>query len=145
MTRKKETHLVISPAEEAQVQDLLAQFHQIAQQLRASTNREQAEAALTVIASVSEPIQLELLKALSKERDVEAADVLLALNELSTNKNVRKEARRSLIRLEETRVHPQWHPPALQNPLNQLSPAPPRFWKGTVSQDREKGEVRMVL
>src|SRR5260370_13779847 len=65
-----------------------------------------------------------LLKELSKEHENDAADVLIAVNELSPIKNVRKEARRSLIRLEELRVYPQWQPPIARTPFLQLETTP---------------------
>src|SRR6266581_4551850 len=100
MTRKKEIDTAISAEENEQVQHLLAQYHQLASELHSSTDQQQAEAALTGISNLPETSQLGLLKALSKEQHSDAADILIALNELSNNKQVRKEARRSLIRLE---------------------------------------------
>ena len=62
MTRKKETNLAISAEENTQVQDLLAYYHQIADTLHASTDQQQAEAALATITSLPETSQLALLK-----------------------------------------------------------------------------------
>ncbi|HEX6551261.1 MAG TPA: tetratricopeptide repeat protein [Ktedonobacteraceae bacterium] len=75
-----------------------------------STTREQAEAALAEINSMTEAAQVALSKALAKERHTDAADVLLAINELSPVKGARKEARRSLIQLQGAKIYPQWHP-----------------------------------
>ena len=100
------------------------------------------------INTLSESAQLALLKELSKEYQVDAADVLTALNELSPLKSVRKEARRSLIRLEGTKIYPRWKPPIDRTPaLNviQLSTNPPRFWKGLVTDTRASGMVQLFL
>src|SRR6266702_142406 len=113
MSRKKEvhTHLPVSQEDEAQAEHLFEQYHHIAGDLHVSSSREQVEAALAEISSMPEATQMALLKILSKEYDTDAADVLNALHELSPNKNIRKEARRALIRLEEARVYPGWSPP----------------------------------
>jgi tetratricopeptide (TPR) repeat protein len=63
---------------------------------------------LTDITSMPESAQTAFLKALSRERDVDAADILQAMYEFSPVKPVRKEARRCLIGLEEARIYPQW-------------------------------------
>jgi tetratricopeptide (TPR) repeat protein len=120
MTKKKATSLPVSQEELTQVQHLLAQVHQMASTLQSSMNENEAHDALTEINALSEGAQMVLLKALSKEPHTDAADVLIAVNELSPIKNVRKEARRSLIQLEERRVYPQWQPPVARAPLLQL-------------------------
>jgi tetratricopeptide (TPR) repeat protein len=124
MTKKKATSLPASQEELTQVQHMLAQVHQIANKLHSSVNENEAHDALTDIDTMSEAAQMALLKALSKEHDTDAADVLIAVNELSPIKNVRKEARRSLIRLEELRVYPQWQPPIARTPFLQLETTP---------------------
>ncbi|MDQ6644888.1 MAG: hypothetical protein M3Y76_10600 [Chloroflexota bacterium] len=146
MTRKKEDLSPLSQEENAQVQHLLEQLHGIANTLHASTNEEEAKGALSEINNLTEAAQVALLKALSKEHESDAADIVLALNELSPNKSVRKEARRSLFRLEEAKVYPQWklqvvHPPVVGLP----SAHQPRFWRGYVTQSREEGEVQLIL
>src|SRR5579872_2253316 len=103
MAKKKTTQIAVSQEDTAQAQHILEQYHQIASTLHTSTDRKQAETALTEINTLSEGTQLALLKALSREHHTDAADVLAAINELSAVKSVRKEARRSLIRLEEAR------------------------------------------
>ncbi len=145
MTRKKDIDTILSPENEEQVQRLLEQFHQVVYELHNSTNANQAETALTEINRIPEAVQMALVKALSKEHTTDAADVLLALHELSPNKNVRKEARRSLIRLEGARIYPRWNPPVAQTPVFQPATYPPRFWKGFVTQRREEGEVQLLL
>src|SRR5205085_6943006 len=130
--------------DDTRVQQTLEQVHQIAENLHTGTNREQAEAALSEIFSMPESAQLALIKALIKERNTDAADVLEAIHELSPKKEVRKEARRSLIRLEEARVYPRWSLPK-QAPLITLQPNAPRFWKGLVTQARQEGEVHLIL
>jgi tetratricopeptide (TPR) repeat protein len=120
MTKKKATSLPVSQEELTQVQHLLEQVHQIANILHSSVNENEANDALTDINTMSEAAQMALLKALSKEHETDTADVLVAVNELSPIRNVRKEARRSLIRLEEIRVYPQWRPPVARTHFIQL-------------------------
>ena len=146
MTRKKEISSSVSQEDTVHIQQLLEQFHQVAQDLHSSSNQEQAEAALSEINRVPEASQLALVKALSKEDHTDAADVLIAINELSPLKSVRKEARRSLIRLEGAKIYPRWKPPLARTPAIQIPVSnPPRFWKGSVSQSREEGEVHLLL
>lgn len=148
MTKKKTTQIHVSQEDNTQAQHILEQYHQIADDLHVVTSREQAEAALASINSTSEAVQMALLKALSTEHDADAADVLIAINELSPIKNVRKEAKRSLIRLEEARIYPSWSPPGEPIPLISLASSstnPPRFWKGIVTDTMEQGEVQLLL
>ena len=146
MARKKESISSLSKEENAQLQLSLEQFHRIADKLHASTNKEEAEAALSEINKLGEATQVALLKALSKERESDAADIALALNELSPNKSVRKEARRTLIRMEEARLYPQWRPPVVRTPVASIPVShPPRFWRGYITRSREEGEVQIIL
>ncbi len=147
MSRKKEvhSHLPVSQEDEAQAEHLLEQYHDIAGDLHVSGSREQAAAALAAIIDMPEAAQMALLKLLSKEFDTDAADVLNALHELSPNKNIRKEARRALIRLEEVRVYPGWSPPTTDRFAIQMTSSPPRFWKGVATEMREQGEMQLVL
>jgi len=112
--KKKTKQIPVSQEDNVQAQPQLEQYHEVASNLRTSKNREQAEAALTDINNMPEGAQIALLKALSKEHHVDAADFLLAINELSPTKSVRKEARRSLIRLEGARIYPSWKLPVPQ-------------------------------
>ena len=134
-----------------QVQSLLAQFREIARALHKSQDQQQVEAALQPIISVAEGTQLALLKVLSKEHSEDAADVVLAINEFSPSKEVRKEARRSLIRLQEGHIYPQWQPPVKRTALMEVIEASlassnaPRFWKGFVTDSRDAGEVSLIL
>ncbi|MBE3560953.1 MAG: tetratricopeptide repeat protein [Ktedonobacteraceae bacterium] len=146
MSRKRESGITLSQAENDQVQDLLAHYHHFAETLHSSTNQQEVEAALTPVRSASEAVQMALLKALAKENNADAADVLAGINALEQGKDVRKEARRALLRLESAGIRPQWQPPAAHTPLIQLNtPHPPRFWKGQVSQTREEGMVQLFL
>jgi len=147
MSRKKDVniHPPVTQEDEAQAQHLLEQYHHIAGDLHVGNSREQAETALAEINSMPESTQMALLKLLSREQKSDAADVLTALHELSPNKNIRKEARRSLIRLEEARVYPVWSPPTIERFATQLTSNLPRFWKGLVTQAREQGEIQLVL
>ena len=145
MPAKKETKIALSAQEEAQIQQLLAQYHQIATNLHSSQTQDEAETAITDIDELSEAAQMALLKSLEREQNSDAADVLQALHELSPNKAVRKEARRGLIRLEGTKVYPRWEPPVDRTLVVQLVRQQPRFWKGFVTQSREEGEVQLIL
>lgn len=149
MAHKKESNhsgLTLSEDETIQVQQLLETYSQIAQQLRESTNQAQAETALNSITALPEGAQLALLKALVREHETDAADILAALNAFHPGKEVRKEARRSLIRLEAAKIVPQWTPPIMQASAIQVNIVnAPRFWKGLVTQSREEGELQLVL
>lgn len=143
MARKEDSSEAISQEDAAQVQDVLGQIHSIAKDLHSSSDQKEAEAALAAVNSLTEAAQMALLKGLSKEHDTDAADVLRAINELSPIKAIRKEARRSLIRLQESRIYPKWSPPV--EPAIQASANPPRFWKGVVTQTFDSGEVDLLL
>src|SRR5690348_2189468 len=146
---KKQEPLAFSQEDQNQVELLLAQYNQIAQALHNSTLQAEAEAALLPITSLSEAVQITYLKALSKENTSRAADVMAALNALAPAKEVRKEARRSLIRLESTKTHPEWTPPPPPAPqVEEKEPDltnPPRFWKGLITDTREMGEIQLLL
>src|SRR6266436_7922277 len=132
MASKEDSSQAISQEDAAQVQDVLGQIHNIAKNLHSSSDQKEAEAALAAVNSLPEAAQMALLKGLSKEYETDAADVLRAINELSPIKAIRKEARRSLIRLQENRIYPKWSPPV--EPAIRASANPPRFWKGVVTQ-----------
>ena len=143
--KKKTTQIPVSQEHSTQAQHILEQYHEIANKLHASTNQEQAEAALSEINNMPEGAQVALLKLLSKEHHTDAADVLIAINELSPAKDIRKEARRSLIRLEELRIYPEWSPPIDRTPSIQVTISPLRFWKGKVTDSRSLGSVDLIL
>jgi len=124
MAKKKNTQISVSQEDNAQAQHILELYHQIANDLHASADQKQAEAALTEINNMPEGAQFALLKALSKELNTDAADVLTAIYELSPIKSVRKEARRSLIRLEGVRVYPEWRPPLEPTLVMQVTNTP---------------------
>ncbi|MBV9257940.1 MAG: tetratricopeptide repeat protein [Ktedonobacteraceae bacterium] len=146
MSHKKEPIQHLSEDENAQVQRLFASYHQIADNLHQSTDQAQVEGALFAINELSEQAQIALLKALAKEINTDAADVLIAVNVVGTQKEVRKEARRSLIRLEGSKTYPQWTPPIERTPVVQVNVEhAPRFWKGFVTQAREEGEIQLIL
>ncbi|MGZ6304767.1 MAG: tetratricopeptide repeat protein, partial [Ktedonobacteraceae bacterium] len=143
--KKKTSQIPVSVEETTQAQDLLGRYHEIARNLHESTNQAQAEAALAEINNMPEGAQVALLKNLAKEHHTDAADVLVAINELSPIKNVRKEARRSLIGLQGVRIYPQWIPPVDRVPAVQVTSLPLRFWKGKVTDSRNVGEVQLAL
>src|SRR6266487_774185 len=139
----------VSQEENALVQQQLTDYLKTAAALKRSSNPGQAEEALTPITSLSESAQIALLKALSKENTTESANVLLAVNTFAPLKEARKEARRSLIRLEEARYYPQWTPPQPPAPVAAIEEAtstgPMRFWKGQYTDSRATGEIQLML
>src|SRR6266550_5294950 len=145
MAKKKNTQIAVSQEDNTQAQQILEQYHEIAGNLHTSTDQKQAEDALTEINNMPEGAQIALLKALSKEHHTDAADVLVAINELSPAKSVRKEARRSLIGLQGVRIYPQWSPPVERTPAVQVTSSALRFWKGMVTDSRDVGEVQLAL
>src|SRR6266516_1082432 len=145
MTAKKQMDSSVSQGNNPQIQRLLEQRHEIAEALHSSASSAQAETALTKFSNIDEAGQLALLKALAKQHDTDTADVLLAINELTPNKAIRKESRRALIQLAGAKIYPSWTPepePGL-TPLTVANP--PSFWKGFVTEIREEGEVELVL
>lgn len=148
MTKKKDLHTPISQEEHIQAQKLFEHYQQIAHNLHASKDQQQVEAALAEVTALSAGAQMALLEELSNAKQVEAADVLVALNEFATLKEVRKEARRSLIRLEGAKIYPNWEAPIepdLVSDTLQVSTNPPRFWKGFVTDSLDSGEVQLML
>lgn len=110
---------------ESQIQEQLAHYADIAQHLYQSYTYQQAEKAIAPINEMPVEDQLTFLNALSRERNSDAASVLLAINMLTEKKEVRKEARRSLIRLESVNVYSRWTPPpapSLIDAFNSISP-----------------------
>lgn len=147
--KKKNTpQVAVSQEENVQVQQALEHYHQLAVTLHASGEQAEAEAALTEINALPEGVQLALVKELSKEKHIDAADVLIAINELALLKNVRKEAKRSLIRLEAARIYPGWKPPTNRVPAIGTASelvTNRRFWKGVVTDSLDVGEVQLLL
>lgn len=145
MTAKKQMDSSVSQGNNAQIQRLLEQRHEIAEALHSSTSRAQAETALAEFTNIDEAGQLALLKALAKQHDTDAADILLAINELTANKAIRKESRRALIQLAGEKIYPGWTPEPEPVLIPLAVANPPRFWKGFVTEMREEGEVELVL
>src|SRR5436309_4983558 len=143
--KKKTSQIPVSEENTAQAQDVLDRYHEIAKNLHESTNQEQMESALAEINNMPEGAQMALLKDLSREHHTDAADVLVAINELSPTKSVRKEAKRSLIGLQGVRIYPQWTPPIDRTPAVQVTTPSLRFWKGMVTDSRDVGEVQLAL
>ena len=148
MARKKQIQPSISQGEQEQVQSLLTHYHQIAIRLRDSTDEQQIVVALTEINNLPASAQIALLKALGGEQQLDAADVLAAVYAFGTLKDARKEARRSLIRLEGARIYPRWEAPLAPTPevdLFQATDFPPRFLKGQITDSRAAGEMQLIL
>lgn len=121
--QKKPSTAPLSQEEEALVQEILTNYQLITSALYATHNTSQVEEVLAPISELSEGAQMVLLMALSREKTTEAADVLLAINTFSPLKEVRKEARRSLIRMESFRRYPRWTPPSATVAVPALMPA----------------------
>lgn len=81
--RKKSKSIPVLQQDDTQVQQIVDRYHQIANNLHSSTDQKQAEATLAEINNMPEGAQIALLKALSKEHHSDAADILIAMNELS--------------------------------------------------------------
>lgn len=148
--KKKGSALSVSQSDSEQAQSLFEQYHEIAQALHGSSDQQQAEIALESVTGEPETVQMALLKQLARTSDAEAADVLLALNTLSPLKEVRKEARRGLIQLEQSKTYPSWQPPVERKPAflsiqEAESGNPPRFWKGYMNGSRADGEANILL
>jgi tetratricopeptide (TPR) repeat protein len=148
MAKKKHTQPAISQEENAQARHAFEQYHELARKLRLSKDQQQVEEALAEVNQLPIGTQMALVKELARERHTEAADVLVALNEYASLKEVRKEARRALLQLEGAKVYPNWQAPIERGPalgIAQLSTNPPRFWKGIVTDSRAVGEVSLFL
>ncbi|GER89242.1 hypothetical protein KDW_34040 [Dictyobacter vulcani] len=146
MSPKKQQDIQLSAEENTQVEDVFSRYQSISQQLHASDGQAQIETALQEIFALSEAAQISLVKSLAKTNTVEAADVLVAINALSPQKEVRKEARRGLLRLEGSKITPRWIAPAAQTPAVQIRVSnPPRFWQGVATQTREEGEIQLIF
>jgi len=145
---KKSPALSVSQGDNEQAQSLFEQYHEIAQALHSSSDQQQAEVALESVTGESEAVQMALLKMLARTQETDAADVLLALNTLSPLKDVRKEARRGLIQLEQSKTYPIWQPPIERTPeflSTQEAGNPPRFWKGYMNGSHDIGEASVLL
>ncbi|GHO67114.1 hypothetical protein KSC_060060 [Ktedonobacter sp. SOSP1-52] len=146
MVRKKEPAFSLTDEEQQQQQHLLTHYHTLAESLRESTDASSIEHVLQEILQYTPELQQTIAKELSKEQHSDAADILLALHSVSPNKEVRKEARRALLRLENASIKPQWQAPQARTSVVEIKTAnPPRFWRGQVSQTREQGEVLLSL
>ncbi len=104
-----------TPQEEAQMQQIFAQYRQIAQSLNKSRTEAQIASVLAPITDLPESSQIALLKALAKDNTTAAANIALAVNTYAPVKEVRKEARRALIRLEGMDTYPEWEIPTVMS------------------------------
>lgn len=98
----------VPPVNDHVVQQHLEQYHQLASELRNSGTIDQAALALESLINISHADQIAYLKALAHEKSSDAADVAQAINNTASDKEVRKEARRTLLRLESQYIYPQW-------------------------------------
>src|SRR5437667_12183486 len=91
MTAKKQGDSSVPHLDNPQLEHLLEQRHEIAQELHNTTSKAQAEIALAELTSIDEAAQMALLKALAKLQDPDAAEVLAAMHKLNPTKANRKE------------------------------------------------------
>ncbi|GHO45281.1 tetratricopeptide repeat protein [Ktedonospora formicarum] len=146
MARKKETTITLTDEEQQQIQHLLTQYHDLARRLKPDADIASTVSTLDELLALSPTAQLAMLKELGKEQNSDAANVLLAINTVSQDKEVRKEARRSLLRLEGVSVQPTWQAPATRTSVVEVKVEnPKRFWKAYVTPSREQGEVILTL
>ncbi|EFH89617.1 tetratricopeptide repeat protein [Ktedonobacter racemifer] len=148
-SKRAHTSPGLSPEEQAWVQQQLTDYPGYTQALQAATHTRQAQEALSPLLAQSEPVQQALIQSLGKQITQEAADLLQALHELASTKEVRKEARRSLLRLENAKITPHWQLPAEEQaptqPTTPQSSTPPRFWKGFYTDTLAEEEAAEVI
>lgn len=124
------------------VQTLLDQLTTLSQQLRQSSERTAAYQALSSIDRQPPAVALAFAEALGSKREANAADVALALAELSQQQPLRKEARRALVRLRSAGIAPSFTVP----PAEAAAPQQQRtFYQGYVSRTRDQGEMQLAL
>jgi tetratricopeptide (TPR) repeat protein len=143
---KSQRHPIVSrPLDESATQalsTLLDQLATLSQQLRQSSERAAASQALSPIEQQPAPIALAYADALGSRRESDAADVALALSELSQHQALRKEAKRALLRLRSAGIAPNFTVPASEAAAKERQRV---FYQGYVSQTREQGEVQVAL
>lgn len=147
--KKAHTSPGLSPEEQAWVQQQLSDYPGYMQALQAATHARQVQEALSPLLAQSEPVQQALIQGLGKQITQEAADLLQALHELASTKELRKEARRSLLRLENAKITPHWQLPAEEQassqPIAPQASNPPRFWKGFYTDTLAEEEAAEVI
>ena len=146
MPQKKDDDLHLTDEENQQVTLLFAHYQHLAEHIQSSTEIQQVTTALQAIDTAPLTVQLAFLKQIAQEKIPAAADIAEALYTYAQHKEVRKEARRVLLRLEAARITPRWKPPqvpvsGLQAPVEQ----PPRFWKGVATLSRDQGQMTVDL
>jgi len=125
------------------IQELLDQLPHLSQQLRQSKDRKAAYQALAPIERQSSSTAFAFAEALASRRSAEAADVALALSELSQQHTLRKEGKRALVRLRSAGIAPDFAVPASEAPAPEQRQRP--FYLGYVTQTREQGELQLSL
>ncbi|HEX4203170.1 MAG TPA: tetratricopeptide repeat protein [Ktedonobacteraceae bacterium] len=125
---KDQAQHMATQADTTQVQAQLANYQAIADQLNDNDSPDQDQESLESILTLDVPVQIAYIQALVKEKNTAAADILQAINNYASAKDVRKEARRSLIKLESISVYPEWTPPV-------ISLVEPMFGKSASNQD----------
>jgi tetratricopeptide (TPR) repeat protein len=91
------------------VEQHLEHYHQLARELRESYNIDQAALALEPLINIAYADQIAYLKALGRENSSDAADIAQAMYNIAPDKEARKEARRTLLRLEAQGIYPRWN------------------------------------
>jgi tetratricopeptide (TPR) repeat protein len=91
------------------IEQHLEHYHQLARELRESYNIDQAALALEPLINIAHTDQIAYLKALGRENSSDAADIAQAMYNIAPDKEARKEARRTLLRLEAQDIYPRWN------------------------------------
>ncbi len=107
-TQQSNNQQEANPVNVNSVEQHLAQYHQLALALRASSDIEQIALALEPLINLADVDQIAYLKALGQEDSSDAADVAQGIYNIAPDKDVRQEARRTLVRLETQDIYPQW-------------------------------------
>lgn len=137
-----------------QIQQIIAEHQDLAADLISGMNADEALETLASITQLSEEQQLSLLKALAATKTEQAADIAFVLHTYSPVKAVRKEARRTMIKLQSASIYPQWEPepiPSFSSMLEDFTMAdqgdstdeeshPP-----LISMEKELNELRGML
>jgi tetratricopeptide (TPR) repeat protein len=97
------------PENHTTIQQLVAQHHQLAHQIRTCAVIDNLPPLLIPLTHLSPTDLQAYLTALTEEQTTDAADIAQAIYNTFSDKEARKAARRALIRLEELELYPTWN------------------------------------
>jgi len=138
--------LSLSAEQDKTIGQALSRVPAIAAALEAASSREEVAAALAELYALGPAMLVAFLDRLARRHERSAMQIAVALAELSESKEVRREARRTLLRLTSAGVRPTWNLPQSAGARTAATTlAGPRFWQGFVSSSRQEGEVNLVL